>query len=320
MNTVLIFQHNSKGINAAVKRTIAFALAAFVSLSLVSCSESELLEGEELLPDLNTAYFTDDNGRVRWPEEILPMGFPIPAYEEIYSVERKDNVVTITVFSRFILSPAKIVMPNSDFTHELLTSGYINYLPPGGDGNDHWGTYYNKTDHTRVAFYTSQIGQDHFSEHLQSINSKSPTNFTMQIIVDKYDLQPESLLWTYPDRNTDLGLENIRFDEWPEEYLPDDIKIPGEGIEILSMEQKSNGVFITVRGEFGKIQRYDFGASYGSINILEGNTGHRMYINNNGDYFFIEETSSGGNSVDSPIYITRIYQVCKFNEYVIKDS
>ncbi|MBO4770136.1 MAG: hypothetical protein J5563_05080, partial [Clostridia bacterium] len=256
---------------SVIKRITATALTACIIVLLSSCSESELPEGAELLPDLNTEYFTDENGRVRWPEEILPKGFPVPEYEEIYSAERKENTVTVTVFSRFVLSPAEIVIPHVEFTEALQNCGYVHYYPPGGDGNAYWGRFFNKKARTRVTVYTSQIGQDYFSDHLNAVNAKSPTHFTMQIVVDEYDLKPESLTWEYPDRNTDLGLEIIKFDNWPSEYLPNDFVRPGEGIEIISMEQKSSGVFITLRGELGEMQQYGgtLGGSYGTLSILE---------------------------------------------------
>lgn len=303
------------------KRIIILALAVCLLASFASCSESELPEGAIALPDLNTEDFTDENGKVRWPEDILPDGFPVPEYEEIYSVERKDNVVTVTLFSRFVLSPAEIVMPHVDFTEALQNSGYVHYYLPGGDGNAYWGKYYSKTARTRVTVYTSQIGQNFFSDHLKTINEKSPTNYTLQIVVDEYDLKPESLTWTYPDRNADLGLESIKFDDWPYEYLPGDFARPGEGIEIIAMEQKNTGVFITIRGELGNMQQYGgtLEASYGTLSILENRKSRSVSVNKNGDYFFYDESSNGGYgySEDTPIYVTRVYQVCRFNESVI---
>jgi hypothetical protein len=48
----------------------------------------------------------------------------------------------------------------------------------------------------------------------------------------------------WPQFDADLGLEEIVFDEWPHEYLPDGFPEP-VNLNIVSMEQKKNGLFIT---------------------------------------------------------------------------
>ena len=309
----------------AKKILYALLVAAMLCLSMISCSEVEdLIEGEELLPNLTTDDFRDENGVIRWPAEMLPEGFPVPKYVEVYSVNREHNVVTITVFSEFDnhvnANNWKDKMPHMSFSTDLASLGYFHYYLIGNNP-DFGGYFYNKANKTRVIIYQSITGQNYYGEHLATLMEKSPTGFVMQVIVDKTILQPESLLWDYPSEDTDLGLEAMKFDEWPSEYLPEDLPSPvGQGIDVkLKMEQKKNGVFITASGEVGELDRLQqlIMNGYGMTEYYYGDKYHPVYMDKNGNYIFFEGLSTSLEG-DGTIKAVVRYQICKFNEFVKK--
>lgn len=303
------------------KTMYCFIVIILLISALTSCNESEPLpEGFESMADMNTDDFRDENGVLQWPAEILPEGFPVPVYEDIYSIERKDNIVTITVFSEFsIRNLNDLKMPHNDFSIALTNNGYFMYSNIGNNP-DSGGYYYNKSDKTNVVIYQSRMGQNFYGAHLETVNEKSPTDFTMQIIVSKAELTPESMLWDYPSADTDLGLEYIEFDEWPAEYLPDDIPNPtGQGIDVkLTMVQRKNGVFITVSGDYKETGRFRtlIRNKYANVSYHDGNKYNDTYMNKNGDYIYFEILSSVPN--ENSAYDVEQYQICKFNEFVKK--
>ena len=306
------------------KRFLCVLLVMAVLCSiLASCSEVEdLIEGEKLLPDMSTDDFRDENGVVRWPAEILPEGFPVPDYVEIYSVTREHNVVTITVFSEFNMSSLiGMKTPHIDFTIALTKAGYFMYNLIGSNP-DVGGYLYNRTEKTRAIIYQSRLGQNYYSEHLEHLIEKSPTGFAMQVIVNKTILEPESLLWDYPDASTDLGLEAMKFEEWPSEYLPEDMPSPvGQGIDVkLTMEQKKNGVFVTVSGNLNETNRFRglILKDYARISHHDGNRFNNIYIDKNGNYIFYETISLVDGGDASSTKVVDRYQICKFNEFVKK--
>lgn len=307
------------------KRFLCLLLVMVVLCSiLASCSEVEdLIPGEELLPDMSTDDFRDENGVVRWPAEILPEGFPVPDYVEIYSVTREHNVVTITVFSEFNMSSMiNMKTPHLDFAVALSPAGYFMYELMGFNP-DFGGYFYNRKNKTRVILYQSEMGVGtYYGEHLESLIDKSPTGFAMQIVVNKTILQPESLLWDYPSADTDLGLEEIKFDEWPADYLPEDFPSPTvQGINVdLKMEQKKNGMFVTVSGSAAETSKFMnlMCKNYARVGYHDGEKYHHVYIDKNGNYIFYDTISFiDGGDASSTIMIDR-YQICKFNEFVKK--
>ena len=293
-----------------MKKRIISALVAFTlilsALVLSSCSEAEPLpEGVSELPDLDASTLTeslaDESGVIQWPAELLPEGFPVPKYEEIYSVEREDNIIRIILFGK----KAKTTDDSVSFMQALLRKGYSPY----DDVITNTRTYYNKDGvGVRIAQSGSWTGV-----HLEAINEKSPTGFTYEITVLPAERQEECLFWEFPDANTDLGLEPKTFDEWPAEYLPEDFPRPGDKIEILEMEQKSNGLFITVKGNIDDIAEYqkEIAAKMGFLSTVQ------PLRNANGDYIFYEPvgTPSGVPGVPE----TWRFQICPPNDLIIKD-
>ncbi len=179
----------------------ALILSAFV---LASCSEKEPLpDGVSELPDLDaselTASLADESGVIQWPAELLPEGFPVPKYTEIYSVEREDNIVTIILFGK----KAMTTSDDQKFLQTLVRQGY----EPVDDAVSGMRTYYNKEGiGVRVANSGSWTGT-----HLTAINEKSPTGYTFEITVFPKSQQTDCLFWKYPDKGTDLGLEPMTF-------------------------------------------------------------------------------------------------------------
>lgn len=310
---------------SVIKRFLCVLLVAAMLCSiLASCSEVEdLIPGEKLLPDLTTDDFRDENGVVRWPAEILPEGFPVPDYVEIYSVTREHNVVTVTMFSEFNMSSLiDMKTPHLDFGLALINAGYLMY-DAIGNNPDMGGYFYNGSKKTRAILYQSQMSVgSYFGEHLVPLIEKSPTGFAMQVIVNKTILQPESMLWDYPSADTDLGLENIKFDEWPSEYLPEDLPSPvGQGIDVkLKMEQKKNGVFITYSGNLNETTRFRelILGSFACMSTHDGKQFHHVYMDKNGNYIFHEIISSNPGSDSSSTTMVERFQICKFNGFVKK--
>ena len=296
------------------KRFLCVLLVMAVLCSiLASCSEVEdLIPGEKLLPDLTTDDFRDENGVVRWPAEILPEGFPVP-----------DSVEIVTMFSEFNMSSfIDMKTPHLDFGLALINAGYLMYDAIGYNP-DMGGYFYNRSKKTRAILYQSQMSVGtYFGEHLVPLIEKSPTAFAMQVVVNKTILQPESMLWDYPSADTDLGLENIKFDEWPSEYLPEDLPSPvGQGIDVkLKMEQKKNGVFITSSGNLNETTRFRelILGNFARVSTHDGKQFHHVYMDKNGNYIYYEIISTvPGDDASSTTMVER-FQICKFNEFVKK--
>lgn len=76
---------------------LSLTVSAFI---LCSCSESEpLASGESRLPDIDASELVGDDGVIHWPAELLPEGFPEAEFLQIYSANRKDNEIIITMFA-----------------------------------------------------------------------------------------------------------------------------------------------------------------------------------------------------------------------------
>ena len=269
--------------------------------SLVACDESEPLpEGTSRLPDVDVESLTDtETGEIKWPAELLPEGFPVPEYTEIYSAERKDNEVIIVMFA-----------PNNkkrpiDYVYETdlnFKYGYRSVVDI-----DTGEAYVFGRDGYRVQITSSQDP----NTHLTAINKKSPTGYTFEIRVIETGIKSESLFWQYPDANTDLGLEEIVLKEWDESIFPEKFPKPTEGLTIESIEQKSNGVFLTMKGTPSDRQQY-LNEIYKSGFYA---TGVQPFPNENGDYFF-EGFNDYPTDPDTPISF--YFQICKYNDKVVK--
>lgn len=263
---------------------------------LVACNEAEPLpEGVSSLPDVGAESFEESDGTLRWPAELLPDDFPEATYTEIYSVERVDNEVIIIMFAR-----KKVGMYPTDasFLLKITENGYVY--------DTDW-----ETDTTRIVnrdgFVVTISSSEDTDTHLAAINEKSPTGFTYELRVRQEEAPPEAYFWEYPSADTDLGLEEMTFTEWPSDYLPDAFPSPEDGTELLSMQQESTGLFITV---------HDYGAYMQAVQKAGfqrlGTDGSKPYVSENGDYVYM---SFGQSSSDG---ITYTIQICRMNEYVIQ--
>ncbi len=289
-----------------MKRACIF-LTVFLLLIgvLCSCDESNPLpEGVSEQPDVPVeSLINSDTGEIEWPAEMLPKEFPVADYDEIYSAERKDGEVTIILFGEN--TPTK--KTNSKmFGLELIKSGYLQY-----DDIETRERSYISREGYQVTLADSDSGTGY---HLASINKESPTGYTFEIKVRPFDTKPyECMFWEYPDASTDLGLESKVFDEWPTEYLPEGFEKPDEIIEIIEMEQKSNGLFITMKGAVSNLGEYEKKVfkSTGYVYSI-GN----MAIKSDGDYIYREQLNFE-ESGDKYIVTVR-FQFCPANDMIKK--
>ena len=205
------------------RKLVSLLLAVVLVLSalvLASCSEAEPLpEGVSALPDLDAselaASLADESGVIQWPAELLPEGFPVPEYDEIYSVSREDNELTI-----ILLSKVKYGSSRKDvlFNTKLAEAGYVFYMPL--DLTDSTSMPAVNRDGWRVRTYNSRT-----DERLAPFAEKY--GYAYEINVRQTVLEvPDSLFWKYPSPDTDLGYESKMLDEWPVELLPNNVPVP----------------------------------------------------------------------------------------------
>ena len=268
--------------------------------TLAACDESEPLpEGVSSVPDVPEESLVDsETGEIKWPAELLPEGFPVPEYTEIYSAERKDNEVIIVMFAEDKKRPVHYTFENDLY----FKYGYRTVMDME-TGDAYWLS--------RDGYKFTVISSMHPNTHLTAINEKSPTGYTYEIRIIPTDVNVEALFWQYPDANTDLGLEEKVYEKWDEAIFPENLPKPPESMVIKSIEQKSNGVFITFYGTPTDRQLY--------LEELFKNgfysSGVQPYCNDKGDYFF-------ENFIDVPSgpddHVLFYFQICKYNEKVVK--
>ena len=248
-------------------------------------------------------YNHSDMEEIAWPINLLPKGFPAAEYDKIYSAERRDNEVIIILFGE----NSHTKKTNSKmFALKLVQSGYLPY-----DDIDTRERFYISRDGYKVTLADSDSDNGY---HLASVNEESPTGYTFEIKVRPFDTTPyECMFWKYPDANTDLGLESKVFDKWPTEYLPEGFEKPDETIEILGMEQKSNGLFITLRGTVPSLGDYEIKAQKNAGYVYSvGNIG----MTSSGDYFYREQLNFERS--DGKYISTVRYQFCPANDRIKK--
>lgn len=287
------------------KITSIILLALFIlsALVLASCSESEPLpEGVSALPDLDaselTASLADESGVIQWPAELLPEGFPVPKYEEIFSVEREDNEVRIVLLAKW--DKRKDDPPDQKLTAELYRQGYVFYMPRLHESSTM--PCVNR-DGLRVQMET--LNTDAIYGHLKD-KYGYVYSVSVRMIVPDY---PESIFWKYPSSGTDLGYESKELAEWPANLLPDNVPRPADD-EIVKMESRPSGIFITLKeiNKGGNDYRQSlFDAGYVDVAM-------QPYPDENGNYFFYEYVTvdTATNSK------TTTFQFCRFNDKVEK--
>ena len=290
-----------------VSLMLVFVLV-FSAISLASCSEAEPLpEGVSELPDLEAselaASLTDESGVIQWPAELLPEGFPVPEYDEIYSVSREDNELRI-----ILLSKVKYGSNRKDilFNTKLAEAGYVFYMPL--DLTDSTAMPAVNRDGWRVRTYNSKT-----EERLAPFAEKY--GYAYEINVRQTVLEvPDSLFWKYPSPDTDLGYESKMLDEWPTELLPENIPVPNPDA-IISMEVRPNGVFITLKEYLSNGKTYEqmlAEAGYYQMALQP----HR---DKDGNYYYVEYLgSSTSENEDGDYYVKTAFQICKYNEYIEK--
>lgn len=280
-----------------VKKCMALGIAVCL-LCLVSCDETEPLpDGVSSLPDIDASSFAEADGTLHWPSELLPADFPEATYTEIHSVERVDNEVRIVLFAH---KKTGMYSTDKDFLMKITESGYVY--------DTDWATGTTRIVN-RDGFVVTISSSEDNDTHLTAINEKSPTGFTYELRVRQEEAPPEAYFWTYPSADTDLGLEEKTFTEWPSDALPDAFPRPGDGTEILSMQQKPTGVFLTVRDDGTYLQTLQE-AGFQQL----GPDGTKAYVSENGDYVYLSfgQLSDEGDTYTIPYTV----QVCRRNAQV----
>lgn len=282
---------------------LSLTVSAFI---LCSCSESEpLASGESRLPDIDASELVGDDGVIHWPAELLPEGFPEAEFLQIYSANRKDNEIIITMFAERDMTKN----PVSDFGVSLIKNGFVTYFDPGFGTNM---TQFVNRDGYRVVIYDSR--QE--GSHLTAINEESPTGYTYEIHIRKIDVAEDmqSLFWKYPEYDADLGLESITFEQWPSDNLPENFPVPGEEIEITVMRQTSAGVNITLKGKLGDVGTYIdeiYNAGYKQ-------TALQPFPDKDGNHCFIEYTGREEIPGENDVLLTVKLLIRKVDEHVDK--
>ena len=288
------------------KKLISLLLAVIMIISafvLSSCSEKEPLpEGVSELPDLNAselaASLADESGVIQWPAELLPEGFPVPKYEEIYSVEREDNEVRIVLLAKW--DKRKDDPPDYKLTAELYRQGYVFYMP-----RLHESSTMPCVNREGLRVQTEKLNTDAIYGHLKD-KYGYVYSVSVRMIVPDY---PESIFWKYPSSDTDIGYKSVALSEWPADLLPDNIPCPADD-EIVKMESRPNGIFITLKevdkGGNDYMQAL-FDAGY--VNVAM-----QPCPDENGNYFFYEYVTVDMAAKSK----TTTFQFCRFNDKVEK--
>lgn len=291
-----------------MKRVCIFLTILLLVGVLCSCNEDEPLpEGVSSQPDVPAESFVNsETGEMEWPAELLPEGFPVADYDKIYSAERTDNAVVILLFG--VNSPFKKTNAKM-FAMKLVQAGFLPY----DDMETKERTYISRDGYkVMLADSDSDVGNGY---HLATVNKESPTGYTFEIRVIPADTSSyECMFWEFPAASTDLGLEPKVFDEWPAEFLPEGFENPGEKIEILQMEQKNNGLFITLKGSLTDLGDYETKAlkTAGYLYSVDN-----VWINPNGDYIFYSEDMDF-HANDDEIIVTAKFQFCPANDGIKK--
>lgn len=215
--------------------------------------------------------------KLAWPAELLPDGFPVAEYSEIYAVEQSENAVKIIMFAD--RGPDFTFPTVTLFERTLLEQGYLCCNTFSVNSN---ASFFISRDGFRVWIDTS----DNRESELALLNEQSPYGFTYSIKVDKVEHDVEYLFLDYPSPDTDLGLEERVFDTWPAEYLPAGIPMPREGITIGKMEMRKNGLMITITGSDESMGRYLASILQTGFLIVDNTC-----IGKNGDYFYVRTLS-----------------------------
>ena len=307
--------------------SLLLALTLILStLVLASCSEAEPLpEGVSELPDLDASELAeslaDESGVIQWPADMLPDDLPMPEYDEIYSVKREDNEISIILIATYDLNEVlritqsvdpsqlnqyydKLMPPMVKYITALEENGYLHYGASGTDRN----YCYCTLEGWRIQLCDTREG---IHPELDDAKKKSPTNYTYMLSLRPIEVF-DSFSWTYPGKDESIGLPDLgTVDDWPAEYLPENIHDLREKVDLVSVEVLESGVRIAyeanqVNSNSFTTEIYNEGYYFCGDRFIdkEGNT----VIGLGGNYYTVD-----GNEV----YCV-IYQFCKYNEKIKK--
>ena len=310
------------------------------------------LTEKEWLPELTTADFTDENGIVRWPAELLPAGVPDPTsyIDEINLVEKMGDEVHVIFTGKVTVAD----MDNKDyedpyglFLAELSENGFVYYNDFNGTcGMAAKGGYYlefasfsNHTYSDEYEDYDSDVSRrlkkyaDKYLERGEQrylgdipVGDAVTIGETVELTVTVRDDISDAFFYNYPQEDTSLGLDTVEFTEWPAELLPEGFPNPydyaDQGIEVVSVRQDDTGLIIEIRGRVRDTWDYylDVMKKGGFVSWTQ----NRM-TNGMGDYLFIhrgwldEMYPDGENwGIQNPKTVDT-FKFCGFNENVITD-
>lgn len=277
---------------------------------------------KEWNPELSTDDFTDENGVVRWPAELLPAGVPDPTHmiEEINLVEKMGDEVHIIFTSKTIVenmaNDRNFEPAHCLFSIELATSeefvalskmyDYYGYVNKDGylielhnfsnsvlSAEDDSYEYYESLDegYKHPYLYLKQYADKYVTRGEQryyngfEVGDAITIGSTTELILTKRDDIPDSVFYEYPEEDTSLGLETIEFTEWPTELLPAGFPNPSnyDGIELISIRQDDTGIILQIGGGYHDTLDYGREVKKSGMMQIEGRLG------NGSKYFMANE-------------------------------
>ncbi len=166
----------------------------------------------------------------QWAIDIIPEDFPIMEFTLITDLasSHASNIRGVYSTSRSVVFTATATLSQFNaVTQALEENGFKHFI----DITTH-------RESKRHQYYID--GKDYI---ISEVSFDDTTDlYTLEVYITWNTIVPqEGKVW--PSKDT-LGLEEIMFDKWPREYLPDNFPEP-TALNIASMEQKKNGLFIT---------------------------------------------------------------------------
>ena len=211
-------------------------LIAFILTIFCSCEEADpyaLLSGESKEPDVPKVEDVPGGKELEWPDDLLPDCIPKLQYKKIVSYEKVNNEVRI-----ILLCTAMQNVNNMKLTEENTQS----VVPDEDTGaiacikyKEGWSlSIYNSQ--SAATSYLADIEADYLSKNISAYEYR----------IRRAEIDP-LLFHEFPPKDYDFGLEEITFDKWPAEYLPDDF--PEYTGEMISMKQTKNGILLQFKNE-----------------------------------------------------------------------
>jgi len=310
----------------------------------VSNADEETVNVEkvkEWIPELTTADFTDENGIVRWPAELLPAGVPDPTdyIEKVNLVEKMGDEVHIVFTGKILYSEAsEDGGPFTTFLNEMYETEFVHY----GDSikglfgfafkegyflqadhyTNHWLSEYEESYTTVEDYEFLKQCADEFlirGEKDEYGVDAQCVGVAVQLTLTVRDDIPNAVFYNYPEADLSLGLESIEFTEWPAELLPAGFPnaFEQEGLS-TKVTQDETGITIEVTGLRSIADEYDQAVtrSTGALFLTR-----ELRIYENGDYMYVVDgwTYDETSRCEYDPVTVNTYKFRSFNENVITE-